>query len=360
LAGTNSLEIEIHRLFQEGTSVEYVCRELVSKYEKSEVLSPSEIEGLSHFLITCGRLDLLRNLYIKTVSRSKTNVFPVGYFIEAIEKQNKEISNEVIDICNALIEKQPYNSTALKSSTIKTISWQALKESQDIQKNFTSARLLQKTKLIEQLNNYRVSQLQEQESAVLQKLLKLFPQDLEISLLKQAHLEKKADEILAKIISNKNLTKAKSSLDRNEISTDFISETKKQILQIASDIKVSAPDQLYNLAVLAFQAELFDVCLKILDLAPETEARNWLLAEALLEERRFLDLLKVIANIEQSDNLTSDGTFGATYLKALAYHGLGQKEKAINLLESILQITPVYRSAEALLQEWKQDWKSPL
>jgi len=357
LAGTNSLEIEIHRLFQEGTSVEFVCRELVAKYEKSEVLSPSEIEGLSHFLITCGRLDLLRNLYIKTIQRSKTNVFPIGFLVEALEKQNKEITNDIIDICEAVLEHQPYNPTALKSYTMRAFSQNALRQSLDIQKNFNNARLVEKTKLIEQLNHYRNSELIEQEEATLQKLLKLFPQDLEVGLLKQAHLEKKADEILDKVIAKKGMTKPRFSVDFTELGPDFISQTQNQILQIAQDVQKTHPEQLYNLAVMCFQSELYETCIDILNLSPDNQPKQWLLAEALLESRRFLDLLQLLEKLEQSPYYDADATFAIIYMRAQAYHGLGQVEKAIGLMESLLQVAHVYRSAEALLMEWKLEAK---
>ncbi len=54
------------------------------------------------------------------------------------------------------------------------------------------------------------------------------------------------------------------------------------------------------------------------------------------------------------DGITNSETvFGATYLKALAYKGLGQNDFAIHLLESLSATVPSYRSTEALLHEWK-------
>jgi hypothetical protein len=353
VAGTNSLEIEIHNYFQEGTSTEYVSRELVAKYEKMEVLSPSEIEGLSHFLITCGRFDLLKKLYIKCVHRGKIGVFPVGFLVEALIKQNKPLSDIALNLCEAIIEKQPFEATAQQQPVVRTFSVQVAKELREIQKNYTDSRLRQKTKLIEQLNHFRTSQLAEQEESVLQQLTKLYPQDLEIGLLKQAHLEKKADEILARVISKRVFVKPKTSLDRSTSNEEFLKEMHANIVKIADQLEHSQPDQLYNLAILAFQFELFEACLVVLDKAPETNARNWLRAEALLEAGKYLELLSLIEYLENQENQTTDTPFGATYLKAIAYHGLGKKDLAIRLMESILQVVPFYRSAEALLVEWK-------
>lgn len=353
MAGTNSLEIEIHHLFQEGASTEYVCRELIGKYEKNEILSPSEIEGLSHFLITCGKFDLLKNLYIKCIQKNKISTFPVGFFVEALLKQNKNISDEVIDICNSILEQQAFNPTALQSSHVKSFSVQVSQELQMLQKKFAEDRLLQKNKLIEELNNFRQANLQDQEEDVLQKLLRLFPQDLDIKHLKSAHLEKKADDILAKVISKKQLIKPKSNFDNKPETLQFIDEMKSNILKVADKVQNSSPEQLYNLAILAFQFELYDLSADLLLRAPETEARQWLLAESYLEAGRHLDLLKIVDQLEKEESSSTEVPFGAIYLKAIAYHGLGQKDMAIRLMESILAVVPSYRAADSLIHEWR-------
>ena len=57
--------------------------------------------------------------------------------------------------------------------------------------------------------------------------------------------------------------------------------------------------------------------------------------------------------IEKTMTGTPDATYGALYLKAQAYFGLGQKEMAIQLLESLSAKVHSYRSTEALIHEWK-------
>lgn len=353
MAGTNSLELEIHNYFQEGTSTEYVSRELVAKYERMEVLSPSEIEGLSHFLIASGRFDLLKKLYEKCVARGKISLFPTGFLIEALLKQNKPITDQAISVCEDIIEKQPFEASALQHGYVKFFSVQVAKEHKEIQKNYTEARLRQKTRLIEQLNHFRTAQLHEQEELVLQQLTKFFPQDLEIGLLKQAQLEKKADDILARVISKRVFAKPKTSIEKSTEHEEFLKEMQTNILKIADDLLTRQPDQLYNLAILAFQFELFEVCLNVLEKAPETSARDWLRAEALLEAGKFLELIHLTEYLEGKESHSTDTVFAVTYLKAIAYHGLGQKDLAIRLMEGILQVVPYYRSADALLVEWR-------
>ena len=98
---------------------------------------------------------------------------------------------------------------------------------------------------------------------------------------------------------------------------------------------------------------MYEKTIRILELCPETEARDWLMAEAYVECHRYLDLLKLIEKIEKQNSYNSDSAYGSIYLKALAYHGLGQTDMAVRLLESLTQVVSGYRSTEALLQEWK-------
>ena len=125
------------------------------------------------------------------------------------------------------------------------------------------------------------------------------------------------------------------------------------ILKIANDLVNKQPDQLYNLAILAFQFELFEACLNVLEKAPETPARDWLRAEALLEAGKYLELIHLVEYLEGKESHSTDTVFAVTYLKAIAYHGLGNKDLAVRLMEGILQVVPYYRSAEALLVEWQ-------
>lgn len=354
MAGTNSLEIEIHNLFQEGTSADYVCEELVTKYIKSETLSAFEVEGLSHFLITCGRFDLLLKLYMRCLKKSKLSQFPIGYLVEAVEKQNLELDDDDINLIEFVIEQQPQELTALHSEKILAFSVIAQTAYQKMPQTFQKDRALLKTKLIEQLNQNRMYQLVEQEEAVLNQMVKLFPNDLDVGFLKQAHLEKKADQILSRVILQKKMIKTKSgSMMTDPEAVTFVHDLTANIQTLATQLKNESPDQLYNLAILTFQFEMFDLTLEILEAAPQTVSRDWLKAETYLECNRFLDLLKLIENLESEGSTQSEVIFGATYLKALAYHGLGQKELAIHLLESLAQTVPSYRSTEALLHEWK-------
>lgn len=351
MAGHNNLELEIHSLFQEGHSPDYICQEIISKYERSEAVSTSEIESLSHFLIANGEFHLLFRLYSRCLRKDSLATFPWGYFIYAVEHCLGHISEDLISFVADGIEEQTSEDSCTKIprliQTLPIVS-QRLRSKRD---SFELSQLEQKAKLISQLNQNRLYQLADQEEQTLQQLIKSFPRDIEVQLLYQAHLEKKADEILSKV-KNQSLSRSRK-ISQMDLSSQEVAELIGHIRQVSEGISTTAPDQLYNMAILAMHLELYDLSIEVLNRAPRNLSSEWLKAEVLFASGRHLDLLKHIEEIEKDFSTTPESTYGAVYLKAQAYYGLGQKDLAIQLLESLSQTIPSYRSTEALLHEWK-------
>ena len=354
MAGNNSLELEISTLFQEGNTLDIICAEIVSKYEKTDVISPSEIESVSHFLTLAGRIDLLFNLYLKCLRRDTISSFPWGSFAYAARHYTRDVVDELADVIEASLNDKRNFENAVKyiplANAVPSLNTQLM----GLKDSYTQDRLQIKTKLIAQLNHNRTYQLTEQEEQTLQQLVKLFPQDTEVKLLHQAHLEKKADEILVRArapVSKRYTKKVIESV--NKETEEFIEKIEENLMNLAGRLEVEAPEQIYNLTLLALQFNLFDLSLNLINRAPQTFASEWLKAEILFESSRFLDLLKHIEMIERTMTTTPEATYGALYLKAQAYYGLGQKDMAIQLLETLSSKVNSYRSTEALIHEWK-------
>jgi hypothetical protein len=354
LAGNNSLELEISTLFQEGNTLDNICSEIISKYEKSDVISPSELESISHFLTLAGRIDLLFSFYLKCLRKESIGGFPWGSFAEAAKAFDHNVLDELADIIEASLNDKKNYENAVKSEALQNAVPSLASQVMNLKSDFQNERLQVKTKLISQLNHNRLYQLTEQEEQTLQQLVKLFPQDTEVKLLHQAHLEKKADEILirARVPVTRRYTKKVIEAPNPE-TEQFIEKMETNLLELAHKLQVESPDQIYNLTLLALQLNLYDLSLQLVEMAPKTFASEWLKAEILFESERFLDLLKHIEMIEATMATTPEATYGALYLKAQAYYGLGQKDMAISLLETLSSKVTSYRSTEALIHEWK-------
>lgn len=354
MAGNNSLELEIHSLFMQGSTPDHICNEILSKYSKTDILSPTEAEGISHFFITLGRFDLLFSFYLSALRRNALGVFPWGYFAWATKEQFGEIPDDLIDLIDFGLPVQTGDKSAHRVPELhESIPQLAVKLAENRQL-YELDQLQLKIKLIGQLNHNRLYQLHEQEEQSLKQLVKNFPTDQEVRLLHQAHLEKKADEILSRVRAHRKTSVRSLKKDaRNQDTEDFVQKLSTQVKALSVHYQTAAPEQIYNLALLCMSFELFDLSLELLSQAPETFAGEWLKAEILFESGRFLDLLKHIEHIEKKMTTTPESTYGAIYLKAQAYYGLGQKEIAIQMLESLSQTRPSYRSAEALLHQWR-------
>ena len=359
MAGTTSLELEIINLHREGHGLDYVCQELFSKLERSDAISSAEINNVIHFLQLAGRFDLIKTLLVNSLRRSKFGVLPIGLMADLYLKVT---AHAVLDSDIEFFENHIYQivqdstaieETILNSEFLNSISLRAKKSSMDYRVQYLEKRKLQKSQLVEQLNKFKVYNLADQEEQTLQQIIQLFPDDVEVKLLQQAHLEKKADAILNRINSRNTLNKKTLTRYVNVEENKTRDSFSKSLIELAAKIKLQDPEQLYNLAVLAFQLELFEPALIFINDSPETPARDWLKAEILLEAQRFLDLLKHVEDLEKHHLNDSDSVYGATYLEALAYHGLGQTNLGLQLLEQIAHVHPNYRSTDALIIEWK-------
>lgn len=354
MAGNNSLELEINTLFQEGNTLETVCDEMISKYSKLDVLSPSEIESLSHFLTTAGRIDLLFKFYLKCLRRDSVSSFPWGSFHSAYRQVHFNVSDELLDLIERAIQAEKNFENAAKSAFLVSALPDLGIYLSNKKQEFETERLQIKTKLISQLNHNRLYQLVEQEEQTLQQLIKIFPEDSEVKLLHQAHLEKKADDILARVRVPLSRRVSKRVVEPVSKETEaFTAQLRLHINTLADRLQTESPEQIYNLTLLALQFDLHELSLELINKAPPTFASEWLKAEILFESSRFLDLLKHIEHLEKTMMQTPESTYGAIYLKAQAYYGLGQKDIAIQLLESLSAKISSYRSTDALLHEWK-------
>jgi hypothetical protein len=104
--------------------------------------------------------------------------------------------------------------------------------------------------------------------------------------------------------------------------------------------------------MLFYFIEAYTQALTILNLAPSSPERDWMTLDLLIECRRFVECLVSVDQVEIAHCHDPETTFGAAYIRARALHGLGQDAQAIEILQSIVNIRPNYRSARTLMHEW--------
>lgn len=206
-----------------------------------------------------------------------------------------------------------------------------------------------KQNLIEKFEFLKNQRMNEQAGRVLRRMVDLYPDDEELSQLKQNYDEEWAREVLSSHLASLSEEKfdrtrtAPSSLDE-EMLKQFLLEGEKLALEnreIASDLAIAfwfMEDPVRATEILAW--------------APITTSNDWLKAEFLTASRHFVEALEWLNVLEVKYISDPETTFAVSYLRAQCLHALGQQSSALEIMQSIVRVRSNYRSAHALILEW--------
>lgn len=207
-----------------------------------------------------------------------------------------------------------------------------------------------RTDLLEKFEFLKNERLPDQAAEVLRDLRRLFPEDETILGLERELQEKQAREVVHK---QTPLEKDLELPENPKIPpSDADLEMVRQFLAEAERLATTHPDLPYQVAIGGAFMEQFAAVKDVLAHAPESPARDWLLAELLFLSRHFVECLEHLNSLEVKYAQDPESTFAVSYLRAQALKKLGQSERAIEILQSLTRIRPHYRSAQRLLQEW--------
>ena len=197
------------------------------------------------------------------------------------------------------------------------------------------------------LSNHRMI---EEEEKVLSLLMRMFPEDSEIQAHHLEFQERWARNVLA--------SQRQGYINIEALIKGAIKWTQKEEellalwLEEAEKISKNRPALAYSLCLFFYFIEAFPQALTILHLAPSSTQKDWLILDLLIECRRFVECLAAVDRVELAYADDPETTFGAAYIRARALHGLGQNSQALEILQSIVNVRPNYRSAKTLIHEW--------
>ncbi|MFP5519030.1 MAG: hypothetical protein ACLGGX_03955 [Bdellovibrionia bacterium] len=213
------------------------------------------------------------------------------------------------------------------------------------QRDFLNSKRL----LLEQVQTLRIQGLEEKEKELLEKLLRLFPNDSDILKKSEEIRQRSALEILEKY--SHRLQRQRTTRPVEEDTEG--AEGKKILLKEIEKISSENPNSRYDMAILALSLEDYELGLKLLENADSSEEILWLKQEFLLKSHRFVEILSDLVFIENNFANNPETFFATAYLRAQALWGLGQKNTAIEVMEGLLAARPNYRSGNSLLEEWR-------
>ncbi len=202
--------------------------------------------------------------------------------------------------------------------------------------------------LFEELRTWKSQRLSEQEMKVLKRLTLKFPNDPDIQSEQEKFSQNQAVEKLGSRLREKRTQKVRSLHFKEE----FVQVSEEWEQQLLNHID-RKPEDAYDLTIACCFMEDWVTALKLVNKAHSSAQSDWLELEILLKLQRYVDVLQALQIVEVKWADESETFFATAYVRAQALFGLGQKEKALEVLESLLASRPLYRQGVELLFIWR-------
>lgn len=204
-------------------------------------------------------------------------------------------------------------------------------------------------KLLNHFFTFQSQQLYEPEKKLLTRLEVMFPSDPEIKTLSLEHKKRYALEILQHRLHSKREPLESLSQHQGEEDLEWVQAVTRDHLTLGT----KNPKLKKDLIVSALLLDLPEMAYELVQQVPTTEDLTWLILEVLLAARRYAELLDALESVELKKSADAETFFATAYFRAQAYQGLGQKQKAIEVMEGLIASRPDYRSADTLLNLWR-------
>lgn len=201
------------------------------------------------------------------------------------------------------------------------------------------------------LDYLRLNRMIDEEQALLDQMLFAHPDDAELLRQKENLQSRWAEAVITRRAGLPPFEAGyeKTELQLTALELKALSTIADGLLAAAKKYAEDKNSQMpYMIAVALYMLELYNPAIEALQSAERNVATDWLIVECLLKSRRFVETLDAVITIEGTYKDDPETTFGATYARALALEGLGQKAAAAELVQSILNVRPSYRSVQAL------------
>jgi len=113
------------------------------------------------------------------------------------------------------------------------------------------------------------------------------------------------------------------------------------------------PKLINDMVILLSSTGYTPLAITFLENRLDTDERRWIYLDLLLEDEQYLKCLNFAEQTFLKTTPDSDTAFALNYIKARAYYGLKEYEKAKTIMSRLVSLRPQYRSAKALLCQWK-------
>lgn len=274
-------------------------------------------------------LDLPWPQFLK-IFHQQDDPFPENHLSEL--KNNftaQKLVNQATDSLSDLIIE-------LKSKNRDQFLQQVLKQKQEL---IASARIAKSEQLLEQHFHY------------MNELKKIAPNEYNMSGIISDQEKRHAEQILQRRAKRdgKNTFAEKYGFDGEEkkIMEKISSQAEKYL--ISSNVRSS--DMAFLFRCLGDHSRAID----FIYLNKDHKTQDWQLLDYLFSGQQYLSLLAHCGKMKKKYEAYPDQLFSISYAEAIALWGLGEKNKAIDLMEQIASMRPDFKSATETLNQWKED-----
>ncbi len=326
---SSRLEIVIKKLLEEYDST-YVADDLLKKWDRGE-LSEKDQDVAAQFLINSGFLNTLQNQYTKQLTQDRYISWIA--LLDLISKTNQTVPEKYVDPIFVGMTEMHQLDSIITAQVAKDLHPRFKKLIQSL----TTDLYGKNTPSAKQRKKKKSSKKVQEEIQKLSESLKNDPSELDVARIKRLISKKEQD--LSRIFDKK-----RPEIEEKEakaISENVIDNAKKN------------PNAAYDLSILLGQMELFDAALECLSYAPASLEKDWLNLDLLVKVGDYLSAIDESFSVEKKYAKNPDTIFATLQLRAQALYGLGEKEKAIQLLEKLVETSPRNQSAKVLLHTWR-------
>ncbi len=345
-------ELVIRDLLKEHPDVNIVADRALRTMESEDLYFGEEsIRTMSQFLHHSGLYLTLVQFVIRNFRRPRFKV-PWYLFLESLAKglpaDRDHLPDQLLQAILTGIEADQAHAEAAQARSIRKFlpimeTWGKQEE-----KEFKAFAQSRRDELIQQAHTLKAAMLYEKANILINQLLRLFPNDREVMLLKDEAVQQAAyDTLQRRSLRKTEVTFVEEVMDAQE--QGILNSVGRSLYQAA----LTLPHLSFDLASSAILLDDHETALKILNHAEPEFRIDWLRVESLLQLRRFLEALDWLVYLEIHYAHKAEIAAAIMIVRARALWGMGERHIAHELLEAIVANHPGQTEASMLLNTWR-------
>lgn len=276
--------------------------------------------------------------------QSQAPNLPWGHFLKILEIQKLPIPPQQFREMEMAARKQrAIGQTAANPAEL--FSALRKRESQSL----VEKALRRKQELLSSARIAEAEGLLEQHQAYMKELGRVFPKEYGQATFTSEVEKKRAEQIVERVSRKRRRTPGGENSRQEAIDPATFQDLAEQAWQFVQSGDGRASDFAYLFRALG----AIRPALEFVEQSEAANQRDWRLLDFLFDGKQHLALLDHCSLLKQKYRDQPDALFSISYVEAIAYWELGEKDVAIRLMEQISLMRPDFKSANEILRQWQ-------